>query len=94
MSTLAGRGPLAETRRQHLLLALRRDGVVRVSDLTEALGVTPVTVRRDIARLERDGLVRRVHGGAALPVPAPRLRVVLLRRLLEGTVGTAALEEA
>jgi DNA-binding LacI/PurR family transcriptional regulator len=33
------------------------------------LGVTPVTVRRDLARLADEGLVRRVHGGATLARP-------------------------
>jgi DNA-binding LacI/PurR family transcriptional regulator len=58
------RTPLAAERRAHLLAALERDGVVRVADLTDALGVTPVTVRRDIMQLEREGLLTRVHGGA------------------------------
>ena len=64
MSTLDTRGPLPVTRRAQLLEALQRQGTVRVSELTEVLGVTPVTVRRDIAQLAREGLVRRVHGGA------------------------------
>jgi len=58
------RAPLAAERRAHVLGALERDGVVRVADLTAELGVTAVTVRRDIAQLEREGLLSRVHGGA------------------------------
>ncbi|WP_454043806.1 substrate-binding domain-containing protein [Cellulosimicrobium sp. Marseille-Q8652] len=58
------RAPLAAERRAHLLASLERDGVVRVADLTDELGVTAVTVRRDIAQLEREGLLARVHGGA------------------------------
>lgn len=64
------RGPLQVDRRSQLLEALRREGTVRVSDLTAELGVTAVTVRRDIARLADEGLVRRVHGGATLVEPA------------------------
>ena len=60
------RGPLAFTRRAALLEALHREGTVRVSELTDELGVTAVTIRRDIAQLAKDGLVRRVHGGATL----------------------------
>jgi DNA-binding LacI/PurR family transcriptional regulator/predicted transcriptional regulator len=55
-----------ETRREAILDVLRRDGSVRVSELTESTGVTPVTIRRDIAQLEEEGIVRRVHGGAIL----------------------------
>jgi len=61
------RGPLQVTRRARLLEALQRDGVLRISDLTDALGATAVTIRRDIAQLASEGLVRRVHGGVALP---------------------------
>ncbi|RXZ46207.1 DeoR family transcriptional regulator, partial [Agromyces binzhouensis] len=39
-------------------------GFVRVVELSESFGVTPVTARADLDALERAGLVRRVHGGA------------------------------
>lgn len=58
---------LAPARRAHVLAVLARDGVVRVSQLIEELGVTPVTLRRDLAQLEDDGLLVRVHGGAVAP---------------------------
>jgi DNA-binding LacI/PurR family transcriptional regulator len=61
------RGPLQVARRARLLEQLQRDGVLRVSDLTDALGASTVTIRRDIAQLASEGLVRRVHGGVALP---------------------------
>ncbi len=66
MSARSKAWPLAETRREAILELLRRDGAVRVSELTESAGVTPVTIRRDIVRLEEEGIVRRVHGGAVL----------------------------
>ncbi len=69
MSQPDPRGPLAVTRRAQLLDALRRQGTVRVSELTETLGVTAVTIRRDITQLADEGLVRRVHGGATLIAP-------------------------
>lgn len=60
------RGPLQVARRRQLLEALQRDGAMRISDLSEALGAAQVTIRRDIAQLAAEGLVRRVHGGVAL----------------------------
>jgi DNA-binding LacI/PurR family transcriptional regulator len=54
-------------RRTRLLEVLQRDGVLRISDLTDTLGAAAVTIRRDIAQLASEGLVRRVHGGVALP---------------------------
>ncbi|WP_444947783.1 substrate-binding domain-containing protein [Micromonospora ureilytica] len=65
----SSRGPLQVTRRQQLLAALQRDGSMRVSDLSHVLGAAPVTIRRDIAELAAEGLVRRVHGGVALILP-------------------------
>ena len=66
MSASDTRGPLQVARRAQLLEALQRDGALRVSDLTTALGAAAVTIRRDIAQLAAEGLVRRVHGGVAL----------------------------
>lgn len=55
---------LAAERRAHVLATLGRDGAVRVSQMLDELGVAPVTLRRDLAQMEKDGLLRRVHGGA------------------------------
>ena len=60
---------LAPSRRARVLEALGRDGAVRVSRLTEELGVTHVTIRRDLAQLEQEGLLVRVHGGAVAVEP-------------------------
>ena len=69
MSASDGRGPLQVERRAQLLEELQRQGTVRVSDLTERLGVAAVTIRRDIAQLAAEGLVRRVHGGVTVNLP-------------------------
>jgi DeoR/GlpR family transcriptional regulator of sugar metabolism len=42
---------------------------VSVSELSHRLGVSEMTVRRDLDALERQGLVRRVHGGAVATRP-------------------------
>jgi DeoR family transcriptional regulator of aga operon len=54
----------AAVRRQYLarLVATRR--FVRVVDAAEDLGVSEVTIRGDLRALEREGEVKRVHGGA------------------------------
>lgn len=56
--------PLAPARHAHILAALEREGIVRVSRLTDELGVAPVTLRRDLQQLEEEGHLERVHGGA------------------------------
>ncbi|UUN25666.1 substrate-binding domain-containing protein [Streptomyces sp. FIT100] len=56
----------AAQRHKAILRTLRRYGSVRVTELAETLGVTPITVRRDINQLADGGLLTRVHGGAVL----------------------------
>ncbi len=56
--------PLAAERQAHILSVLGRDGAVRISQLTEDLGAATVTLRRDLAQMEKEGLLLRVHGGA------------------------------
>jgi DeoR family fructose operon transcriptional repressor len=46
---------------------LKQHGKVMVSDLAEELEVTPMTIRRDLVRLEQLGVLQKVHG-AAIPL--------------------------
>lgn len=55
---------LARQRQSVILDEVRRIGAVRVSDLVERLGVSDMTVRRDLDVLARRGLVDKVYGGA------------------------------
>jgi DeoR family transcriptional regulator of aga operon len=54
-------------RRQYILSLLHRDGRVLVSELSESLGISPITIRKDLDELESRGLVQRTHGGALAP---------------------------
>ena len=47
--------------------ALRRAGFVAVTDLARELGVSDMTIRRDLRKLEEEGEVRIVRGGVSLP---------------------------
>lgn len=55
---------LAQQRQASILDRVRRQGGARVADLVRALGVSDMTVRRDIEVLAERGLVAKVHGGA------------------------------
>jgi ABC-type sugar transport system substrate-binding protein len=61
---------LASRRHEIILAEVRRHGTVRLADLVERLGVSAVTVRRDVTALADRGLVVRVHGGITLPYTA------------------------
>jgi DeoR family fructose operon transcriptional repressor len=56
-----------EERKQRILTALHRRPTVRVAELSHALRVSTASIRRDLADLERSGLLRRTHGGAVTP---------------------------
>jgi DNA-binding LacI/PurR family transcriptional regulator len=60
---------LGGERRDHIVRALRSRGAVTVNELAVELGVSTMTVRRDINALAARGLLTRVHGGATLPDP-------------------------
>lgn len=53
-------------RKEFILRSLRETGQVSVSEIADALTVSEMTVRRDLERLDREGLLRRVHGGATM----------------------------
>lgn len=54
----------APLRRDRMAASVARRGFARVADLARELGVSEVTVRTDLAALEAEGRVTRVHGGA------------------------------
>jgi DeoR family fructose operon transcriptional repressor len=60
----------AEERQHAIAVMVTERGRVSVTAVADEFGVTTETVRRDLALLERAGLLRRVHGGA---VPAGTL---------------------
>ncbi|WP_427172409.1 DeoR/GlpR family DNA-binding transcription regulator [Arthrobacter sp. 92] len=58
---------LPAARHQAIVDTVQRERVVRVTDLAQQLGVSLMTVRRDIEQLEEAGRLERIHGGAKLP---------------------------
>ena len=57
---------LARQRQARILDEVRRAGGVRVSELTILLGVSDMTIRRDLDQLSAAGAIQKVHGGAVL----------------------------
>jgi DeoR family transcriptional regulator of aga operon len=62
----------AEVRRARMAERVRDEGILRVADAAAEFGVSEVTVRADLGRLEAAGLVRRVHGSALPARGGPR----------------------
>jgi DeoR/GlpR family transcriptional regulator of sugar metabolism len=61
---------LTRHRKQHILEVLRQTGQVVAKDLSQELGLSEDTIRRDLRELAAEGLLQRVHGGALPASPA------------------------
>lgn len=65
--TSVSRPLLPEERRRLVAERIREVGSVTVGLLEAEFGISPMTARRDLKALEREGRARRTHGGAVLP---------------------------
>lgn len=67
---------IGEERRRKLLAAVNKTGTLSVASAGKLLRVSRMTVHRDLDSLASDGLLRKVHGGAApISVRTPRLEL-------------------
>ena len=92
------RDPLVPEERRRLILELLRERrSITVGAVEQQFGVSPMTARRDLAILVREGYARRTHGGAVLPDLAAHedsfryrleLEVAEKERLAGAVVGT------
>lgn len=55
-----------EERQSAIMELLRKDGKVRVKDLSERFKVTEDLIRKDLSALEEKGLLKKAYGGAVL----------------------------
>src|ERR671935_2918051 len=73
---------LAVDRRHRILERVAEQQTIHISELAGELGVSEMTIRRDIGRLERDGFLRRTYGGATAHLTRP-LELAFNARALE-----------
>lgn len=67
LATAADQGnakPYADQRKSRILERITSSGRIDAVQIADELGVTGETIRKDLIALERQGLLRRVHGGA------------------------------
>ena len=57
---------LKTQRLDEILSILRQSRYVTVAELSDQLYASPATIRRDLALLEKSGLLVKSHGGVAL----------------------------
>lgn len=77
--TMAGDSKV-DKRREKILEILLKEGSVKVKKLSDLLGTTSVTIRSDLAALEKDEYLQRTSGGAIL-TPKNSYKVELAQRL-------------
>ena len=62
---------MLKNERFEIIASLLDNGTSNINDLADKLGVSAMTVRRDLEELEQLGTVRKVHGGAILIKESP-----------------------
>jgi DeoR/GlpR family transcriptional regulator of sugar metabolism len=62
---------LPAVRRRHILGELANTGVVEARDLSARLGVSAITIRRDLQIMDQQGQLTRVRGGAVATPGTP-----------------------
>ncbi|MFM2371456.1 MAG: hypothetical protein RIS85_1178 [Pseudomonadota bacterium] len=77
-----GASLLGKARRLKILDWLQEEGSARVRDLAEVFGVSEVTVRQDLERLEAEGHIVREHGGAYLKSVPQQVRDLALHHMI------------
>lgn len=55
---------LGKERILYLLDRLEKDNILNVKDIASELNISEATIRRDLAELEKQGKLKRIHGGA------------------------------
>ncbi len=55
---------LGEERRQYIINLVNKTGSISASEIAKSLNISEVTIRRDLNKLAKKGLIKRTHGGA------------------------------
>src|SRR5215470_3665086 len=72
-------------RRRRILDQVARQQTIRIGELARELGVSEMTIRRDISRLEQDGFLRHTYGGATAHI-TKSIELAFNARALEHTL--------
>ena len=75
---------MSAVRRQEILSILNSDGAISIKEMSQKLGVSEMTIRRDLEWLHSEGLSTKVHGGAiAKDYLVPSMTLKYLERKVE-----------
>ena len=85
---------LYQERADTIIRLLKKQSIVKISELVSQLGVSVDTVRRDLKSLEAAGLVKCVHGGACLPDSSGQFSPFIYREIVNIELKTQAAVKA
>ncbi len=57
---------IASERKLYIMNCLNKKGIINLKEIARELAISEITVRRDFEKLEKEGKLKRVQGGAAL----------------------------
>jgi DeoR/GlpR family transcriptional regulator of sugar metabolism len=72
---------IAAERQMRIVALVNARGILSVVELAQRLGASLITIRRDVALLDAQGLLRRTHGGAVALSAPPDVPMARRRRL-------------
>jgi DeoR family transcriptional regulator, copper-sensing transcriptional repressor len=77
---------IPSARREQILHWLQESQTLTIDELVERLGVSTMTVHRDLDALVQSGLAVKVHGGVKLPAAPPSPTTALTCSMCQGSV--------
>ncbi|MED2793450.1 DeoR/GlpR family DNA-binding transcription regulator [Bacillus wiedmannii] len=80
-----------EERREKILELLKKDGRVIAKDLAESFDMSIDSIRRDLSIMEKDGLLKRTHGGAIELTRVRNLTAEPSKRYRDSSLGEEAI---
>jgi DeoR/GlpR family transcriptional regulator of sugar metabolism len=72
---------IASERRIYIIKRLYQKGIINIKDIARELNISEITVRRDFEKLELEGKLKRVQGGAALEEALENAELTVQNRL-------------
>ena len=57
---------IALERKRYILNALKEKGIINLREIAKELNMAEITIRRDFEKLEAEGKLKRVQGGATI----------------------------
>lgn len=72
-----------DVRAKQIMELLRKNGIVQAGELSALLQVSVVTIRKDLQKLEEEGLLHRTHGGAAIHGAGPDVRMTAMEQIAQ-----------